>query len=191
MNTSTLQNPRHPPALAELLAASEGRFPKDDELAALVKAIPAAKERVEAVRAIARVTPPVVNVVVHRILEVYPLAQTHDYSPEKCQRDITLVINYAALTLLAEDPGWFRDKLLVWMKTIIQAARFPDRTAGVQRVFADPASTAIIDNLKPWQRCIWETYALLNKEFSASLPAPAYRAFAPCFEQALNTLAND
>jgi hypothetical protein len=94
--------------------------------------------------------------------------------------------------MLMGDPDWFRDKLLLWMKTIIQSFGYPDIPAGTtERLFSDPEILAHIATLRPHQRSIYETYRGILEECRGNLSEPAFRELQPYLELAVEILAHD
>jgi hypothetical protein len=53
---------------------------------------------------------------------------------ETCQRDIADVLRYIALAILRDDPGIFREQLLLWMQTIMTAFKKESQSAKAYRI---------------------------------------------------------
>ncbi|MGF1525817.1 MAG: hypothetical protein ACFCBW_03360 [Candidatus Competibacterales bacterium] len=182
---------RHLPALKELFRAAENRQFTVAELDEYLQAAPHAKGRAAAAREIGAVEEEVVEAVVREIFALYPYEQRHNYSTAKCIRDVRSVSAYATLAMLMDDPDWFRDKLLLWLRTILQAFEFPDRLEKRRRaLFSNTPNQGKLDHLTPGQRSIFETYTKLKLHYRERLSSEAFALFEPFLQQAVDTLSH-
>lgn len=180
------------PQLAQLFKDAEARHFTDAEFELYLSAAPEFEVRISAARAMKAIDGQVVKKVITRIYELYPFEQKHQLAVAKCIRDVRYVTAYATGCMLMGDLDWFRDKLLLWMKTIIQSFGYPDIPAGTTtRYFSDPAILAHIAGLRTNQRSIYETYRGIQEELRANLPAPAYQEMHPYLQLAVEILAHD
>lgn len=185
---SLLGQPFFQALLAPELEAA--KFPTDEQLADYARAFPELAPRAAAAKAVREHTK-VAREVVDRILDVYPLKESFALYHEKCVRDIVTVLRYTALGMLLNDEEWMRQKFLIWYKTIVQSFRFPDRRPAKRRVLTDPAMVEECERLKPWQRCVFETYAFTDVKLREAIPADVYREFAPFMKLTVHTLSHD
>jgi hypothetical protein len=187
-----LESLRTHPQLKALFKDAEARHFNDAEFELYLSLYPEGAYRVAAAREIKAVDGQIVKKVITRIYEIYPFEQRHQLAVAKCIRDLRYVTAYATGCLLMGDADWFRDKLLLWMKTIIQSFGYPDIPPGSStRYFSDPEILVHLEKLKPHQRSIYETYRGIQEEMRANLSPAAYAEFAPYLELAVEILAHD
>lgn len=190
MNT-TLSLRTHP-NLEGLFKDAESRFLNEDELEDYLTEFPDGTSRSEASIEIKKVSNQIVKKVITRIYEIYPYEQKHQMAMAKCIRDVRYVIAYATLAMIMGDPDWYRDKLLIWMKTIIQSFEYPDITdSSKERYFSDPEIIQHVESLKPHQRSIYETYRAILEEMRSNLSDEAFGEIESYLEQALNILSGN
>ena len=183
---------RHHPELHELFKLAESRQLTEQELEAYYRAIPEHVARATAAREIAAVERSVVQNVIDEIFALYPYEQQHQAASSKCSRDVRYVSAYATLAMLMNDPQWFDDKLLIWMKTILQAFEFPERGQQRKALFSVQSSLpATTDKLKPHQLSIYETYTRLKQHYQRTLTSTSYTLIEPYLQQAIDVLAHD
>jgi len=180
---------RNHPELGPLLRAAENRHLTDDELKEYERIMPSFSDRAKAARDIARIESAAVERVVSEILVNYPFEERHAYARTKCVRDISGVSAYATLSMLMNDPQWFRDKLLLWLRTILQALYFPDREIQKRKALFSSGSETATPNLEPNQRAIFETYSKLKANFKDKLPPESFAIIEPYIQQAIDTLS--
>jgi hypothetical protein len=69
----------------------------------------------------------IVRRTVEKSLEQFPVFQAErPQAYDKGRRDTTLVLRYAALSWVNEDPEIFTEKVLYWMQTIVASMGFCD-----------------------------------------------------------------
>jgi hypothetical protein len=192
-SSSESESLRHHPELAALFKAAESRHLTDQELDEYYRVCPDELERVSAAREIAAFEQSLVQKVVSEIYLVYPYEQNHQMASPKCIRDVRYVVAYASMAMLMKDPQWFEDKLLIWLKTILQAFEFPERNQQKKVLFGSvtPDEDNREKNMKPKQRSIYETYTKLKQYYRNSLNATSFNLFEPYLQQAIDVLSAD
>ncbi|TAG28030.1 MAG: hypothetical protein EAZ37_03225 [Burkholderiales bacterium] len=177
----------HPNA-AEVFKTAENRHLTEEELALYERNFPAMQARANAARAIAAAEQGIVENVVNEILVHYPFEDRHAYARTKCVRDISSVSAFATLCMLMNDPAWFRDKQLLWLRTILQALYFPDRETTRKRALFASQSQAVPEGVPVNARAIWETYSKLRNGFKDKLDEESNALFEPYIQLAIDTL---
>ncbi len=162
----------------------------ETEIAEYRRALPAEEKRLGAAREIAQHEQAVVERVLMEIFAAYPFEANHAYAHSKCMRDIRSVSAYATLSMLMNDPHWFRDKLLLWLRTILQALYFPDREVAVKKTMFGASSGGDVSQLAVNQRSIFETYSKLKSVYKEKLTPESFALFEPFLDQAVNTLSS-
>lgn len=190
---SSTESLRCHPELAALFKAAESRHLTDQELDEYYRVCPQELDRVSAAREIAASEQSLVQKVVNEIFLVYPYEQHHQMASPKCIRDVRYVVAYASMAMLMKDPQWFDDKLLLWMKTILQAFEFPERGQQKKVLFGGGASQedGAEQKLKAKQRSIHETYTKLKQYYRNSLNPASFELFEPYLQQAIDILSSD
>jgi hypothetical protein len=183
---------RRHPQLKALFKDAESRHFNDAEFDLYLSIYPEGHARVAAAREVKAVDGQIIKKVITCIYEIYPYEQKHQLAVAKCIRDVRYVSAYATGCMLMGDLQWFEDKLLLWMKTIIQSFGYPDIPPGTtKRYFSDPEILAHIATLKPNQRSIYETYRGILEEFRANLSPAAFAEMQPYLQRAIDVLAHD
>lgn len=175
--------------LSRLFQSAENRHLHDDELREYERAMPAFADRARAAREIAAVEAQVIERVVSEILVNYSFEERHAYARTKCVRDVSGVSAYATLSMLMNDPQWFRDKLLLWLRTILQALYFPDREIQKRKALFAVQADAAPPELAPNQRAIFETYNKLKVNYKEKLSPASFALLEPYLQQAIDTLS--
>jgi len=171
---------------------AEGRHWTDQETSQLSGLIEGGGNRVEAAKACYRVEAEVVDATVDAIFEVYPYREHHKLSTDKCARDITNVSTYAIHAMLLDDPQWFKNKILYWLKTILQSFDFPARSRPKETLmFGDSSTTETINSLPPGRQSIFETYHLLEENYKKHLDSDQYELFRPYIGMIKDILAGE
>ncbi|MDX2176010.1 MAG: hypothetical protein SF028_06020 [Candidatus Sumerlaeia bacterium] len=141
--------------LARVIKNEPNRPLTEDDFTRILAEEPHLAQRVAAARAAAAAEAAVVKATVDTVLRRFDFVTGRaGYGPAKCYRDVGGVYHYAVLAMLAGDPTVYENKLLLWMRTIIQALAFPEGSIAF-------------------------TYALLRKEASKQLPAAAAQLLDP------------
>ncbi len=183
---------RQHPELKDLFKAAESRHFKDDELGHYRRTVPEFSLRADAASAMREVDGAVVKKVIRGIYDRYPYEEFHQFAMAKCVRDVRYVTAYATLAMLMGDADWFKDKLLFWLKTILQSFRYPDLSPGKDRLHAsDPHAMAIIAKLQAHQRSIFEIYYGVKLELKLALDPAAFDEMEPFLQAAVEILPSD
>jgi hypothetical protein len=183
------QSHRKHPELVSIFTTAEGRFLTDEELAEYVRVLPAARLRADIARQMRAREQDVVEQVVDHIFRDYPFEKFHPLARVKAIRDIRTVAAYTTLAMLMDDPRWLRDKLLLWLRTILQAFRFPDKETQTRKVAFGAQEDPVAKQLKPEQRAIFATYSKLKARFLDELDEPGAAIVGPYFQQVTDTLS--
>lgn len=207
---STLTSPpaaklRDNPEIAELFRVAESRHFTDDELERYLTLVPTHHDLVAAAREVMAAESAVVTLTVKQVFFLYPFSKYHELPKDKCIRDVSYVSAYAIHSMLMADPDWFRDKLLIWLKTILQAFCYPAREerkletalaflktdiVGDPNRLPHPEITAHADTLPQKQRAIYETYTRLIFNYQDVLSPKAFALIKPHLQLAADILAS-
>lgn len=181
-----------PDELRAVFRDAEARHLTAEELRLYERLLPDWSERADAARAAYANEIQVVEDTIESIFEVYPYSEHHALHAEKCPRDVTNVSTYAIQAMLMNDNAWYRDKLLLWLKTILQAFRFPARSQPKATVlFGNDAETEIINSLPQGRQSLYETYLLLDRNYEQVLSEAHYELLHPHFETAKSILGGE
>ncbi len=176
-------------ALAAIFKAAENRHLSQSEVTEYQRALPSEAARLRAALDIAQHEQAVVERVVTEIFAAYPFEANHAHAHSKCIRDIRSVSAYATLSMLMNDPHWFRDKLLLWLRTILQALYFPDRETALKKTMFGASTGGDVAQLAVNQRSIFETYSKLKSVYKERLTSESFAYIEPYIDQAINTLS--
>ena len=188
VTTSLRKNPR----LKTIFKSAEGRHLTELELQEYCSVMPNLSDHAAAAREVAKCEPAAVQTVVDEIFLFYAFEQNYPDGRAKCMRDIRYVSAYATLSMLMNDPKWFQDKLLIWMKRILQAFEFPERNLPKKKLlFTSDADSNRQTNLAPKQRSIFETYTKLKHTYQEMLAPPAFELMESYLQQTIDILASD
>ena len=189
MQVNELPSVRQHPKLAELFRQAEGRHLNDEELEVVVTTLPELGREVEAARAARAVAVAVVKKVVAEVFAQYPYEKAHEHAMAKCPRDVNYVVAYAALAMVSRDPGWLDNKLLIWLKTILQSFDFPERIkSSANALFADRVLEDALAKLPSKSRSIFHTYYRLKLEMRKAMPAEHFEMIEPYLQLTLDSL---
>jgi hypothetical protein len=197
---------RDNPEIAELFRIAECRHLTDAEYSRYLSLSPDNAERVNAAQEIMATQLTVVTNTVKQVFFLYPFSKYHELPKDKCIRDVGYVSIYATHSMLMNEPDWFRDKLLIWLKTILQAFSYPareERKIEAQLNFLHgetlrdpsrlphPEITAHADTLPKNQRAIYETYARLLVNYQEVLSPKSFALIYPHLKLAVDILGSD
>ncbi len=189
MDTGRLE---FPDELNRIFKDAEARHLTEDELSIYKRLLPAWAERADAAQAAYSVEADVVSDSINRIFEVYPYAEKHQLAPEKCVRDATNVSTYAIQAMLMCDNQWYKDKLLYWLKTILQAFDFPPRIKPKESVlFGSNEDAEKINSLRPGLQSLYENYLLMDRNYEQALDDGHYQLLKPHVEIVREILTGD
>ena len=90
------------------------------------------------------------------------------------------------------DNQWYKDKLLYWLKTILQAFEFPARSKPKESVlFGSNEDAERINALPATRQSLYETYLLMDRNFAQSLEEHHYSLLKAHIEIVREILAGD
>lgn len=113
--------------LEQIFSEAEGRYLNDKEVKQLNLYVDSFARRVQAMQEAERVEPRWVQDVITNVWRTHPeFEQKHGYAREKCSRDVTYVLRYCVLAMLRNDTQMLTDKLLYWLRTILQSFEFSE-----------------------------------------------------------------
>jgi hypothetical protein len=197
MSTTTnpsvkVQSLRKHPRLAPIFTDAESRHFKDEELAAIVAELPELEPLAETCKVIRSKDVAIINKVVKEVFSQYDYEKHHDFASAKCPRDVRYVVTYACAAMLARDPQWLEDKLLIWLKTILQAFEFPARKPGAGgALFSDKALEDKLAKLPKKTQSIYHCYYRLRQEMEKELGPEHFSRIEPYLTSALNVLTEE
>lgn len=184
--------------IRHLFKTAESRHFTQEELAELISLAPEIKDKVSAAKEIMDIEFSVVSKTIKQVFSLYPYPKFHELPLDKCMRDVSYVSAYAIHSMLMDDPDWFRDKLLIWLKTILQSFSYPAReeldagNAASKPALPYPEITAYADTLNPkGRRSIYETYARLIKNYQEVLSPNTFSMIRPHLQLAVDILSSD
>lgn len=208
---STLDTPpkiklRDNPQIAELFRIAESRHLTEAEYNRYLGLLPDYADRAAAAKEIMTAELAVVTNTVKQVFFLYPYPKYHELAKDKAIRDVSYVSAYATHSMLTDDPEWFRDKLLIWLKTILKSFNYPAReerkletSAGFLNTellrdpnrLPHPEITAHADTLAKPIRSIYETYMRLIMNYQEVLSPQAFALIKPHLKLAVDILASD
>lgn len=208
---STLDTPprvtlRDNPEIAELFRKAESRHLTETEIEHYLTVLPDRVDHIVAMQEIMEAEGTVVVNTVKQVFFLYPFSKYHELPKDKCIRDVGYVSVYATHSMLLDDPEWFRDKLLIWLKTILQSFSYPAREErrmetplnflGTDSLrdpnrLPHPEITAHADTLPKPRRAIYETYARLLVNYQETLSPDAFALMKPHLQLAVDILASE
>lgn len=184
--------------IRELFKTAESRHLNDLEFARFLSLAPECRERADAAKEIIDVEFAVISKTIKQVFSLYPYPKFHELPLDKCMRDVGYVSAYATHSMMLSDPDWFRDKLLLWLKTILQSFNYPAReepdpaVASAKPPLPFPEITAHADTLNPkGRRSIYETYARLIKNYQEVLTPKTFDMIRPHLQLAVDILSSD
>ncbi|MDZ4814817.1 MAG: hypothetical protein SGI71_00955 [Verrucomicrobiota bacterium] len=183
------QNPRKHPALKEMILEAANRHLTDENLALIQQHYPDLAPRLEAAKEIRESDMAVIKSVVTEVFAQYPYEKFHDLANPKCLRDVRYVVSYATVSMVCNDPAWLDDKLLIWLKTILQAFDFPDRDKKAASFsLPDPELDKILTTLPVKTKSIYHCYYRLRREMESHVTPQTFALINPFLDQALTCL---
>ena len=197
---STINTPQPPklrdnPNIAQLFLNAESRHLNEAEFQQYLALVPNHTDQVAAAREIMATELNVVTTTIKQVFFQYPFSKYHELPKDKCIRDVSYVSAYATHSMLMDDPDWFRDKLLIWLKTILKSFSYPIREerqmAAPPQDLPFPEITKHADTLPNRQRAIYETYARLIMNYNAVLSPKTFALIQPHLQLAVDILASD
>lgn len=136
-----------PTLLAEISKTEPGRYLSADELRRLESEEPYLAPRIRAARNAQAAEPEILRAVLEPLYKRYDFDTGRTYGREKGYRDVGIVYQYCVFAMLKDDMRFLENKLLFWLRTILQSLNFPGGND-----------------------CIRDTYVMLRKETHRRLP---------------------
>lgn len=192
MTSTALESPRKHKALIPIFKEAEARHFQDGELETILQHFPDRDAEVKACREIREVEKKVVKKVVREVFSQYDYEKNHEFALAKCPRDVRYVVAYGACSMLLRDSSYFDDKVLIWLKTILQSFEFPQRKVQSSgALFADPVLEEALKAAPQKRQSIFHTYYRLRQEMGKALSKKSFELFEPYLTQALETLTEE
>lgn len=179
---------REHPRLKLMLQQAEGRVFSDDELRILGNIFPSLQPRCHAAREFNGLLPETITQVVEEVNRCYPMEDYNEVAVQKTERDMSYTLAYAEHAMVLNDPSWFDDKLLIWLKTMLRAFDFPDYLGEA------PIPEGLrkkLNALPPKARAIYHGYERVREEMQARLEERNYEILEPFLRQINQTLMED
>lgn len=177
------------PELSAMFKAAENRHLTPEEFRLYERVMPSFADRAAAAREIVNFEQAIVDKVVTEIFLYYRFEGRHAHARTKTVRDMVSVSAYATLSMLMNDPHWFRDKLLLWLRTILQALDFPDRDIEKRKSLFKAPGEIDLSELQPNQRAIYESYQKMKALYKEKLTPASFALFELYLQQAADTLS--
>ncbi len=192
MDTLSSPSIRKHPDLAALFKDAEARHLSDDELETVLGVFPELAPEAQACREVREVEKKVVKRVVREIFSQYDYTEHHEHAMAKCPRDVRYVVAYATASMLFRDHSYFDDKVLIWLKTILQSFDFPKRKVSSSgALFADEKLEDALAQQPQKRQSVFHTYYRLREEMGKSISAESFQKLEPFLTQALTTLTEE
>ena len=149
-----------------MFSDAEGRYLEDQEIGQLTDYMASLEARLAAMRAVEQAEAKIVEETLDVVWETHPDFASKYYEARKnCTRDVSLALRYCALAMVRDDIDMLREKLLYWLRTILNAFEFGQALDTTYRALArrveanlDPQSVRL---LAPYLR---ETHQILTSD---------------------------
>jgi hypothetical protein len=113
--------------ISQMMVGAEGRYLTSEEMDNISEMVKAFHARFEVTQKLEGKEEQIVKSTVEKSLEHFPqFAEERPAVYEKCVRDETLVLRYAAMAYLNDDDDIFTEKIMYWMRTVVQSMNFAD-----------------------------------------------------------------
>lgn len=119
------------PKLAQLLKAEPGRYLTPEEEADVLEEDPFMAPRLEAMRECRDFEKTIVGGTVDMVLRKFEFEQRYETGRQKCMRDVTAVYRWSVFSMVVDDVSVLENKLLFWMRTVIQSFEFPGKNQSI------------------------------------------------------------
>ena len=123
------------PLLDKIVAEEPGRYLTTEEQDALLRESRYFEPRITAARDAQAHEAEVVKRAVDAVLKRYDFRGRYTYGAEKCYRDVGQVYRWCAFAMLLDDRKMLEDKLLLWMRAIIQSLDFPGANESIRMTY--------------------------------------------------------
>ncbi len=122
--------------LLDAIRKSEpGRYLTAEEHARLREEAPFLIPRLNAMRAVEAAQKDILKATVEPVLKKYRFADKVQHGPDKCFRDVGSTLRHCAFAMVCDDVQMLKDKLLYWLRTILQAVHFPGGLAPIEMTY--------------------------------------------------------
>lgn len=122
--------------LARIADESPGRYLTMEEKDAVLRGSPYMAPRLAAASDAEARHDEVVERTVKAVLKKFDFKRAYEYGEDKCIRDVGAVYRWAVFCMLCGDRRMFEDKLLLWMRTVIQSFGFPGGNESIRMSYA-------------------------------------------------------
>ncbi|MEQ8821786.1 MAG: hypothetical protein RLY93_16230 [Sumerlaeia bacterium] len=123
------------PLLQQISKAEPGRYLTEQEVYRIASEDEFMKPRLQAAKAAQEKEQVIVQAAIKATFKKFDFS-VHDYYEGKCYRDVAMVYRYCVFSMLCNDTSLLENKLLYWMRTIIQAFEFPGRNDSIRLTYA-------------------------------------------------------
>ncbi len=154
--------------LEEARASDPGLYLSEEKLRSLEKIDHLMAARVQAARKAEQAEPAILKNVIETVTRKYDFASNAVNYKEKCYRDVGLVYRYCVFSMLCDDMTILENKLLFWLRTILQSQNFAQGNDSIRA-----------------------TYELLLKESQKQLSPEVFRYLDPFLARAVTILPSE
>ena len=151
--------------LEKIKSNEPGRYLTEEEYQQFLAESPHATNLVAAAKHAEQKEAEVVQRCIKAVLKKYEFRKVYEYGEEKCIRDAKAVYRYAVFAMLCNDIEMLRNKLLYWMRLIIQSFGFPGGNKSIEM-----------------------TYQRLNSEAKRAMDPSHYELLEPYLTECANIL---
>lgn len=111
--------------MTAMFSEAEGRYLEGEEAQKLLQFASSLNARLETMEAVQAAEDRIVGETIEEVWSAHPgFERKHDKAGARCTRDVTLVLRYCAMAMVRQDMKFLRDKLLYWLRTILQSFHF-------------------------------------------------------------------
>lgn len=113
--------------LSQVMLGAEGRYLSSAEIDNVMELMRSYEARMRVMQTVEEREDYIVRETVERVFEKFPqFPAERPQAFDKCVRDVSLVLRYAVTAYVNSDPLIFEEKILYWMKGVIQSMGFVD-----------------------------------------------------------------
>jgi hypothetical protein len=156
------------PLLDKIVADEPGRYLTTEEQDTLLRESRYLEPRITAARDAQAHEADIVKRAVDAVLKRHDFRGRYTHGAEKCYRDVGNVYRWCAFAMLVDDRKMLEDKLLLWMRSVIQSLDFPGANESIRM-----------------------TYTLLLDESRRALRPASFQLMEPFLRAALEILPAD
>jgi len=146
------------------------RYPTGDERDRMTEYATSVRARLAAVQELEKVERDVIELTLNRIKQLYPnFLRYHAVGWDKGFRDMQLLLQYMAKAMYLDDPKYYDDVVLTWVRAIFKSFNFTPK-------FLRDSYTVLKDNVrakvKPRTYLLLEPYLTHTVEYLSDIPEP-------------------